>query len=107
MTPEQIIERVAADYGIPPDRMMPPEGYYCPPWEARSVAALLIRARLHLSYSEIAPLFGLRSHSALVQGVKRLELNLPAKKGLRQRVERLRAAIQRDEPHSVSGANAI
>jgi chromosomal replication initiator protein len=94
VTPEQIRERVAQNFGTSVDNLVSKRRNK-PITVPRQVAMYLIKTMLDIPYTEIGVLFGGRDHSTVIHSVNKVEADMAASPAFRERVESLREELGR------------
>lgn len=97
VTPQEVIDAVAAHYGVAPEALgsRSRSRLISAP---RQVAMFLVRELTHLSYQEIARLFGRREHSTAIFACRKVSRALTDDSGLRRRVEEIRRELRARRP---------
>jgi chromosomal replication initiator protein len=93
VTPQEVVEAAAAHYGVPVPAMAG-SSRSRQVSAARQVAMFLVRELTHMSYQEIAHLFGRREHSTVLFACRKVTRTLSADPSLRRAVEELRERLR-------------
>jgi chromosomal replication initiator protein len=93
VTPQEVVEAVAAQYGIPVEAMAG-DSRSRQVSTARQTAMFLVRELTHMSYQEIARLFGRSEHSTVLVACRKVSRTLTADASLRRSVEELRRRLR-------------
>jgi len=96
-TPQEVIEVVAAEYGVQPGALKSRSRSRVVS-APRQVAMFLVREVTHMSYQEIARLFGRREHTTALVSCRKVSRALAEDHELRRKMEKIRRALSK--PHS-------
>jgi chromosomal replication initiator protein len=93
VTPQEVVEAVAAQYGVPLEAMAG-DSRSRQVSAARQTAMFLVRELTHMSYQEIARLFGRGEHSTVLFACRKVSQTLTADASFRRSVEELRRRLR-------------
>lgn len=94
VTPREVVEAVASRYGVEPE-VLSSRSRSRDVSVPRQVAMYLVRELTHMSYQEIASLFGRREHSTALFSCRKVSRALTEDRALRQRIEGIRRSLHR------------